>query len=241
MAAFSQAFRVTAGHEWLSVSFLKEEPAISWKTRRQFCLCVCPPPQASTLVGWSNLHPTDVPRALGREGRAGMYIIGTGLCFFPLQMPGLKAWTSSAGSVLVYVAAGGWHWCGWLSAAPTVGLDFKQSQSLVSWETKKPTTQKKKKKKGDFLILLSRDLPWLLCKAEGFLLTPCQNRQDPLSDGHLGGTFRRTHVLLVWISALFPFLLPFLKLIMRGNFQANYGHVIFLVPIWKLLFKQVGA
>lgn len=78
------------------------------------------------------------------------------------------------------------------------------------------------RKKG-LLELLSQGPPWLLCKAGGFLLPLCQNGQDPLSDGRLGGTFRRTHVLLFWISTLFPFLLPFLKLIKRGNFQANYG------------------
>lgn len=42
MAALSQAFRVTAGHECLSVSLRKEELAAACRTRRWFCLCVSP-------------------------------------------------------------------------------------------------------------------------------------------------------------------------------------------------------
>lgn len=30
-----------------------------------------------TSVGWSNLHPADVPCVVGRERRAGMYVTGT--------------------------------------------------------------------------------------------------------------------------------------------------------------------
>lgn len=39
----------------------------------------------------------------------------------------------------------------------------------------------------------------------------------------------------------FPLSSPLFKHIKRGNFQANYGHVIFIIPIWKLLFKHVGT
>jgi len=42
MAALSRAFRVPAGREWLSVSLLKAELAVSCKTRRRFCLCASP-------------------------------------------------------------------------------------------------------------------------------------------------------------------------------------------------------
>lgn len=66
MAALSRVFRVTAGREWLSVSLLKGELAVSCKTGIRVGLCF-PSPSTSTLVGWSNPCPTDVPRAWRRN------------------------------------------------------------------------------------------------------------------------------------------------------------------------------
>lgn len=150
MAALSRVFRVTAGREWLSVSLLKGELAVSCKTRRRVCLFVFPP---------LNLHACwmEQPVSYRCSSCVEKEYHRDGFVVSLLQTPGLKAQGSMQDRC--WLVHWSWRRCGWLSAAPTLGLAFKESESLVCCKERAAHSLP--------------GCPQPRCKAGGFLPPPC--------------------------------------------------------------------